>query len=428
MAILPATSPPDTAQRRMKTHAHWGNGWGDGLPRTRNTLTALQVKSLPLGKHQDGGGLILDKGHDGTRWVFRYTIHGRRREMGLGPIHLVTLAAARLARDRAEALIHAGTDPITHRDRTRLEARAAAERTDPTLAEATTTAFDARKATLRQQGESGRWRSPLDLHVLPKIGKRHLTELTPGDIVTALKTIWQRQHPTAEKAISRLSIVLDHARRTGLTVPPDLIDIARHRLGAVHHESRHITATRWQDVPALYARLCLGTAAHDCLRLIILTALRSNAARGILWPEVQGDTLTIPAVRMKSTVRLAAAFRVPLSPAATQIITQRRAYAMHGAVFDGTKGTPLSETALRKALDLLNEPGRIHGFRTSFRTWAQDTQACTPEVAEAALGHTTGTKVQRAYARSDLLDQRRLAMNAWADWVTNPQNAKTPPP
>jgi integrase len=124
---------------------------------------------------------------------------------------------------------------------------------------------------------------------------------------------------------------------------------------------------------------------------------------------------------MKGTVRSATPFRVPLSGPAQDIITRRRAFAMHDAVFDGTKGPPITEAALRKALNLLNEPGRIHGFRTTFRTWAQDTQSCTPEVAEAVLAHTTGTKVQRAYARSDLLDQRRRAMNAWADWVTAPQ-------
>jgi integrase len=66
----------------------------------------------------------------------------------------------------------------------------------------------------------------------------------------------------------------------------------------------------------------------------------------------------------------------------------------------------------------MGEQGRPHGFRTSFRTWVQDTDACAYDVAETILAHSIGGKVERSYARSDLLDRRRVAMAAWSAHVT----------
>lgn len=48
----------------------------------------------------------------------------------------------------------------------------------------------------------------------------------------------------------------------------------------------------------------------------------------------------------------------------------------------------------------------------------RDTRAADWDVAETALAHIIGGKVERTYARSDLLDLRRILMNKWADFVT----------
>jgi hypothetical protein len=165
-----------------------------GLEMTRatNRLTALLIKTAAPGKMQDGGGLVLDRTATGGKWLYRYSLSGQRREMGLGSFPDVGLADARKARDRWAATLASGKDPITERKRLLADERAALDRKDPTLIEITATVFDALKGKLRGEGTRGRWRSPLDTHVLPKIGKRRLSDLHQSDIHDAIKPIWTR--------------------------------------------------------------------------------------------------------------------------------------------------------------------------------------------------------------------------------------------
>lgn len=390
----------------------------------RNKLGVKAIAAAAPGKLQDGGGLVLDKGDARGKWIWRYTIAGKRREMGLGAWPDITLAQARVARDKWSAVLASGRDPITERTREAEAQRAELDRRDPTLAEMVEVAFEAQRRSLRGDGERGRWLSPLRVHVLPKLGKRRITSLHQTDIHTTLAPIWHSKAETAEKAISRLKQVFRHAELSGLGVDARTVDAARHMLGTQRHESEPITATRWQDIPALYARLAANdTLAHLCLRLIILTAVRGDAARGARFAEVEGDVWTVPADRIKGRVGKVRDFRVPLSPEALAVLDICRLLERWGLMFPGPRGAAISSTALQKALNTLGEAGRPHGLRTSFRTWVQDTEAAGYDVAETALGHVLGGKVERSYARSDLLDARRVLMCRWADFVTGAQAA-----
>jgi integrase len=389
------------------------------LTRTRNTLTAIEVQNATPGKLSDGGGLILDRTGNGGRWSWRYTFGGKRREMGLGTYPAVTLAAARKARDKWEAVLRGGKDPITERARQIADERAAMDRTDPTLADVALAVFEARKAGLRGDGERGRWFSPLAVHVLPKIGTMRISDVRQADIHRALKPIWRDKNPTAEKAIQRLGIVFRQARLMGHACDPFTVDAARHMLGEVRHQTDSIAATPWQDIPALYARLDNGGPVHQCLRLMILTLVRSAGVRGLRFDEVEGDVWTVPADRMKAKEGEAKPFRVPLSAEARAVLADCAEYSpVYAFPGQGRKLAYITDTALSSALNDLGEVGRPHGFRTSFRTWVQDTDACTFEVAETVLAHQNGTKVVRSYARSDLLERRRIVMEAWARHVT----------
>ena len=55
----------------------------------------------------------------------------------------------------------------------------------------------------------------------------------------------------------------------------------------------------------------------------------------------------------------------------------------------------------------------VHGFRSSFRDWVSEETNHPPEVAEMALAHVIGSKVEAAYRRKDLLEKRRLLLNDW---------------
>jgi integrase len=391
----------------------------NSMTRATNRLTAIKIKATEAGKLQDGGGLILDKTATGGKWIYRYRFAGQRREMGLGSFPGVTLADARKARDRWATALADGKDPITERKRLLADEKAALDRKDPTLFEITATVFDALKGKLRGEGTRGRWRSPLDTHVLPKIGKRRLSDLHQTDIHDAIKPIWTAKNATAEKAMQRLGIIFRNAKLMGYDCDPFTIDAARYMLGEVIREPVGIVHTPWREVPALFQRLGGGSAGHQCLRMIILTAARSDSVRGMRFSEIDGDVWTVPADRMKGRAGKVQPFRVPLSPAALEVVRECAETAQDDYLFPSYRqGACISQTAILKALNAVNEAGRPHGFRSSFREWVQDTNACSYDVAETVLAHAVGGKVERTYARSDLLDARRVVMGKWADHVT----------
>ncbi len=389
---------------------------------TLNKLTAMRIKKAAPGeKLEDGGGLRFVSGVSGGKWVFRYSFGGKRREMGLGGFDDLPLAEARKLRAKWTAALKDGKDPLAERQR-QIEEEAAAQRREcPTFADMVQIAFDARKGILRDDGKAGRWLSPLEQHVIPKIGKKSVTDLTQADIHAALLPIWHKKHPTAVKAINRIKIIITHARLSGYDIDPFICDAARHMLGHVNHKVQPIPATSWRDVPALYARLNMERSPHFILRFAILTAMRSHAVLGARFDEIEGDIWTVPAGRMKGKEGTTSDFRVPLSSEALAVVqAARKSSGSSDLLFPSRwAGKRVVEgAAVAKVLNDIGEEGRLHGFRTSFRTWVQDTEAASYDVAETSLAHILGGKVERSYARSDLLEKRRVLMQKWADFVT----------
>lgn len=382
-------------------------------------LTAIAVKNAGDGKLHDGGGLMLVKKSGSGKWVYRYSRLGKRREMGLGAWPALSLAEARDARKEWAAILARGDDPIDERERRRADEIASRDREDPTFADMVDIVFEARRATLRDGGARGRWRSPLDHHVIPVIGKRRMSDLHRTDIHQALAPIWRTKHPTAIKAYTRTKIVFAEAQAMGFECDPGTVDAAKRMLGEVRHQVEHIAATPWQEIPALWGKLDPSTASGLCLRWILMTLVRGDAARAARLSEIEGDIWTVPAHRIKGREGLVQDFRVPLSEPAMQIAEEARS-AGHDLLFPGSRGTPITATAIEKYLTKVGETGRPHGFRTSFRTWAQD-HDISYDVGETILGHSVGGRVERTYARSDLLDRRRVVMDAWAEFVTGGQ-------
>lgn len=387
------------------------------MARTRNKLTVVAIRKAGPGKLDDGAGLRLYKTEDAGRWVYRYTIGGRRREMGLGSMGDMTLAQARAARDEWAAVVAKGLDPITERQRRRDQVAADLSRLDPTFAELAQTVFESRKASLRGEGERGRWFSPLATHIIPRIGKRRMSTLHQTDLVDAFRPIWTSKPATAEKALHRTRIIFKQAKLRGIDADPFTVDAAAEILGELKRDIQHIAATPWQEVPDLYARLDRPGASYQCLRWMILTATRSESARGARFSEIEGDVWTVPAERMKGRQGKVQPFRVPLSTEAQRVLQGLRERATGDLMFPSYRSGYISSTALQKVLNEIGETGRPHGFRTSFRSWVQDTSAATFDVAETALAHRVGSTVERSYARSDLLDQRRALMERWAGFV-----------
>lgn len=167
-----------------------------------------------------------------------------------------------------------------------------------------------------------------------------------------------------------------------------------------------------------------GARLHTKLALefLILTAGRSGEIRLATWGEIDltntqlGPVWIIPGERMKA----GAEHRVPLSPRAVEVLSlARQAGSSSGLVFPGQKaGHPISDMTLSKLVKELGFDVDVHGFRTSFKTWAVEAKFGN-EASERALAHTVKNCVEAAYNRTDLFDQRRLMMAQWAEYLFN---------
>lgn len=330
--------------------------------------------------------------------------------MGLGPFPEVSLKDAREAAITAKALARSGVDPIKDRERKRREAQSRLH----ILSDIARDAFESRKAELKGDGSAGRWFSPLELHVLPRLGKMPVSEIDQRDIRDTLAPIWHDKADTARKAMNRLSICLNHAAALGLEVDLQATTKAKALLGKQRNTAKHIPSMPWQEVPAFYQSLDSSTT-QLALRLLILTGLRSKPIRFAHLDQISGSVWTVPADLMKGRKDSTSEFRVPLSKEALQVIEQASKLEREGFLFPSVRRGVISDATMSRHMERAGYEARPHGFRSSFRTWCAEATDTPREVAEAALAHVTGSKVERAYRRTDYLEQRAKLMEEWSN-------------
>ncbi|WP_373925602.1 tyrosine-type recombinase/integrase, partial [Bartonella raoultii] len=249
------------------------------------------------------------------------TIHGRRREMGLGALRNVSLKKARECANQWRSVLHEGRDPIKERNKQKREAMCNLHY----LKDIALDAFESRKAELKNDGKTGDWFSPLKLHILPKLGCLPVSEITQTEIRNVLAPIWHIKAGTARTALIRLNLCLKHAAALGLDVDLQATEKARALLGKQRHKTQNLPAMDWRDVPAFYKTLCQKAAITQlALRLLILTGVRTNPLCHMHKDQVDGDIWTIPAENMKGRRDATTEFRVPLSSEALEILKQAR--------------------------------------------------------------------------------------------------------
>jgi len=382
-------------------------------------LTATGIRNLTTpGKYGDGNGLFLVVAGTGAkRWVQRITIRGKRCDLGLGPLSSVSLAEARelAARNRREAV--AGGDPL----RDKREAAAVL-----TFEEAAREVHRLHLPTWRNAKHGRDFITSLEMYAFPRIGHLRVSDVTAADVLGVLTPIWTTTHETARRVRQRIGTVLKWAVAKGWRQdnPADAITTA---LPKVPKMKAHRVALPYAEV-ADFLTVLRGCGALPqtrwAIEFLILTAARSLEVRDATWDEIDLDaaTWTIPAARMK----MKRPHRVPLSPSAVAVLKEAQdLFGGIGRLFPGAKkGRPLSDVALSKTVKGLGFPVDVHGFRTSFRTWAQDKTTFPREVAEACLAHLVGSEVERAYSRSDLFDKRRRLMDAWGGYVAGESAGK----
>lgn len=379
----------------------------------RKRLTALEVSKAGPGRHGDGNGLYLEVGATGSRsWVLRTVAQGKRRDIGLGSAILVPLKDARDLATRLRRVARDGGDPIAERDK--------GKRIAPTFEEAARKVHEDRIAAGCRNGKHvADWLSAVERYAFPAVGNRQVQHITEADVLRVVQPIWLEKPETARRVLQRVRTILEWARVAGHRDGVNPADGVRGALPKQRDKTNHFAALPWQQMPALWPRLCeadgMGALA---LRFAILTTARSGEVRFARWREIDLDAAvwTIPADRMKAGRE----HRVPLSSDAVAILERVRELASgtESLVFPSAKrGAVLSDMTLSAVLKRLDVPVTPHGFRSTFRDWAEEETAYPHEVKEAALAHTVKNKAEAAYRRTDLFEKRRTMMADWAGWV-----------
>jgi len=374
-----------------------------------NTLNQMKAKSLDAGKYVDGQGLwLIKRSKIAGKWVLRLTVHGRRREMGLGPWPDVSIAEARGRAEEARKTLRSGVDPILKREKDRVTANKL------TVEEAIAGCFEARQAELKRDGEAGRWLSPLKVHVIPKLGRYPIEEIDQHVLKDTLGPIWHGKPEAAAKALYRMNLTLKHAAALGLDVDLQATMKARALLGKQRHEVTHIPSLPYTEASDFYQWLKNRSGvAPIALRFLMLTVARTSEVRFVRFDEIEGDVWTLAGERTKT----GQIHRVPLTSEALEVvdIMRRSAEAQH--LFPSYRGKPISDAAMSTFMKREGYTARPHGFRATFRTWVEE-QTDTPyEIKEAALGHRVDSNVVRAYQRSDRLEKRRGLMEQWSRFL-----------
>lgn len=376
------------------------------------SLTAAFVAKIKrAGRYYDAHGLFLRVEPSGAkRWIQRLTIRGKRCDIGLGSASFVSLADARDAAFDNRKIARKGGDPLA--DKKRMQETL-------TFEEAARKVLELHRPTWRNEKHATQWMSTMEAYAFPKFGAYPVNMITAADVLTALTPIWNEKPETARRVKQRIGVVLKWAIAQGWRGdnPVDAIAEALPKHDAT--KRKHMKALPYEQIPECLNMISASKASSSAklgLEFLILTATRSGEMRYAKWDEmdIENATWTIPASRMKNK----RPHRVPLSPRAVALLRVARRNSDNDFVFSGFKpNKPLSDATLLK---LLRENGysvHAHGFRTSFRMWAQEQTNFPREVAERALAHTIKNKVEAAYARSDLFDKRRKMMEAWANYL-----------
>lgn len=400
-------------------------------------LTDLKARRMLPGDgplpHGQVTGLRLEPGKakgDG-KWILRFVspVTGKRRDMGLGRYPDVGISAVRIRGLAARELISAGKDPIEARatERDEIRGRTAAL----TFEQAARRVHAELKPGWRNAKHVDQWLNTMRDYVFPAIGSHRVADLTPGEFADILRPIWLTKPETAGRVKQRCQAVMKWSWAHGLVAanPVAVVDHLLPQQPGKRERVRHQPAMPWRDIPDFIStavRTGKTNSTRALLEFVILTAARSGEARAMRWNELDREVRiwTVPADRMKAKVT----HRVPLSERVMAILDkQRELHPEAKLVFPAPRGGVLSDMALTKFLRDQKAPSgdkdrmaTAHGFRSSFRDWASE-NGYARDLAERALAHTISNQAEAAYHRTDLLDQRRAMMEAWAQHIGGAQ-------
>lgn len=413
------------------------------MPRKVEPLSAVEVKRLTHATSKDGGsynalhpvggvaGLLLQVTPSGAKsWIYRAVVGIKRRNIGLGGYPAVTLAKAREKAQEMRDTIQQGIDPVVQRKEARREL-IKSQLSTMTFKDAAEQYIKKKAKDFKNERQRKQWQSTIDNYVNPIIGRTPVGEIELPHIKAVLDPIWEDITETASRVRGRIENILGWAAVHGYRSEEnparwkgflDKVYPSPAKLKNV----KHFEALSIEAMPKFMKSLKERNGdSAKALEFLILTTSRTNEVIGdkrlnkigITWSEIDLEkrVWTIPADKMK----LSKAHRVPLSERAISILNELPRKADHEPIFSSTNGAIPSDNYLRSVLKRMGINATVHGFRSVFKDWCREYTSYADEVSELALSHVNSDATRAAYARSALIEKRRLLMTDWENYCYN---------
>ena len=376
------------------------------------------VKNLKTaGRYTDAlvkGLHIWIKNNGAKYWIFRYTHQSKQHNISLGSFPMLSVADARIKAQQVREELSKGANPVS----TRIAAKAiihASTTEKINFEKFSKSCVEIKRAEWTNSKHGDQWEYTLSEFAYPVIGQKCLDEIDTDDILKILTPIWNTKTETASRLRGRIEWILAAAttRKLRSGVNPALwrghlqtILPAPNKIKKVaHHKAMH-----YREIPNLIAELReMATIGALALEFTILNASRTGEVIGGLRKEIHDGLWIIPASRMKAKKE----HRVPLCNRSIEILEIAKAMDPNSAYMFSKKGKHLSNMIMPMMLRRINTDATVHGFRSTFRYWVSEETSHPSEVAEMALAHVIGNKVEAAYRRRDLLEKRRILLNDW---------------
>jgi integrase len=334
----------------------------------------------------------------------------------LGPFPEITLSAARSRAIDLRGAILRGEDPIKRIDPSKEDKPIV-----PTFFEFAEDYITQNQDEWKNKKHIDQWRNTLRDYVYPLIGSKLLDEINTDDLLNVLRPIWKSKTETATRIRGRIERILSAATSRQLRYGPNpaswrghldnLLPTIKKSRRVKHHAAmpHHLVK---EFIRKLREKDCISALA---LEFLILTSVRTSEALYAKWSEINEDVWVIPEGRMKAEKE----HRVPLTSRCLTILNLAKSLAGESEFIFHKNGRPLSNMAMANVLKRIHPEYTVHGFRSTFRDWVSEETEYSGELAEMALAHTIGNRVESAYRRGDLLNRRRFMMDSWLQYCEN---------
>jgi integrase len=388
-------------------------------------LTDIVVKNLKSpGRFTDNQtkNLHLWVKENGRKyWIWRFTLNSKRYGMSLGAYPEVSLREARERAIDARSTLNKGMNPISERKAKKTTAQPQPSQLFGSFA---LNYIETMRPKWGNQKHASQWVSTVETYAIPIIGQLPLAEVDTHHILAVLEPIWLAKPETASRLRGRLERIFSAAITRRLRPPLNPALWKGHLETLMPPPPRrksHHAAISYDELPEFISALqdleCVSALA---LEFTILNASRTSEVLLGRRAEVNGSVWTIPGERMKAKKQ----HQVPLCQRSLDILEIAQDLDPGSEFLFSRNCRHLSNMAMLSLMKRLSPGFTVHGFRSTFRDWVSEETDHSPEVAEMALAHTIGNKVEAAYRRGNLLERRRRLMRDWEDFCQSRTESK----